>query len=258
MRSLWTGSIALGLVNIPVKLFSAIRERALDFDMLDRKDLSHIKFKRVNEKTGKEVPWNNIVKGYEIKDKYVVLTDEDFESASPEKTKTIDLEHFVKLSEIDVILFDGAYYLYPAKGGERAFNLLQETLEKSQRAGVGTFVLRNKEKPVVVRAAQRLLILHTLRFANEIRDPSEFEVKKTTSPKKELTMAKSLVEQMSDGFNIGDFKDTYTAKLMKRIRAKAAGKKLAVPKAVSSAPVNDLFEQLQKSLAKPKSGGKKK
>jgi DNA end-binding protein Ku len=258
MRSLWTGSIAFGLVNIPVKLFSAVRERALDFDMLDRKDLSHIKFKRINEKTGKEVPWDNIVKGYEIKGKYVVLTDEDFESASPEKTKTIDLEQFVKLSEIDVILFDAAYYLSPAKGGERAFGLLQEVLDKSQRAGVGTFVLRNREKPVVVRPAQKLLILHTLRFANEIRDPSEFEIKKSTPPKKELAMARTLVEQMSDNFNIGDFKDSYTAKLMRRIRAKASGKKLPAPKAVVSAPVHDLFEQLQKSLAKPKSRGKKK
>lgn len=251
MRSIWTGSIAFGLVNIPVKVFSAVNERTLDFDMLDKKDHSAIKFKRVSERTGKEVVWENIVKGYDLNGKYVVLTDEDFETASPEKTKTINMEAFVNASEVDVILFDSAYYLAPAKGGERAFSLLETALDKSGKAGVGSFVLRNKEKPVLLRSAKGILILHTLRFLNEIRDPSDFAVKKIAPKRNELTMANSLIKSMSGKFNIADYKDTYTAKLMKLIRSKATGKKLPAPKAISTKPANDLIEQLQQSLAKP-------
>lgn len=252
MRSIWTGSIAFGLVNIPVKLFSAVNERALDFDMLDKKDHSPIKFKRVNEKTGKEVLWENIVKGYDLDGKYVVLTDEDFDAASPEKTKTINMEAFVNPAEVDIILFDNAYYLAPAKGGERAFSLLETALQKAGKAGVGSFVLRNKEKPVLLRSAKGLLILHTLRFLNEIRDPSDFVVKKVTPKRNELTMAGSLIKSMSGKFNIADFKDSYTTKLKKLIRTKATGKKLAAPKARVEKPASDLIEQLQQSLAKPK------
>ena len=252
MRSIWTGSIAFGLVNIPVKLFSAVNERALDFDMLDKKDHSPIKFKRVSEKTGKEVLWENIVKGYDLDGKYVILTDEDFDAASPEKTKTINMEAFVNPAEVDMILFDNAYYLAPAKGGERAFSLLETALQKAGKAGVGSFVLRNKEKPVLLRSAKGLLILHTLRFLNEIRDPSDFVVKKVTPKRNELTMAGSLIKSMSGKFNIADFKDSYTTKLKKLIRTKATGKKLPAPKARVEKPASDLIEQLQQSLAKPK------
>ncbi len=260
MRAIWTGNIAFGLVNIPVKLYTAINERTLDFDMLDKKDLAPIRFKRVNEKTGKEVAWQNIVKGYNLKGKYVVLTDEDFKSASPEKTKTVNMEAFVNTAEVDIILFDNAYYLAPGKGGERAFSLLEVALEKSGKAGIGTFVLRNKEKPVLLRSAQGLLILHTLRFLNEIRDPSEFVVKRTTPKKNELTMASSLIKSMVGKFNVSDLKDAYTSRLMKLIRAKSTGKKLSAPKAEMPPAPADLIAQLQLSLGKPgkKEAGKKK
>lgn len=258
MRSIWNGSVALGLVNIPVKLYAAVQERALDFDMLDKKDLANIHFKRVNEETGKEVAWGDIVKAYNLKGKYVVLTDKDFESASPEKTKTIDLQRFVKAAQVDMILFDGAYYMAPAKGGERAFGLLEEALNKSGMAGVGTFVLRTKEKPVLIRSASGLLILHTLRFLNEIRDPSEFIVKTPVPKKNELAMANSLIKSMQGNFNIADFKDTYTARLMKLIKAKATGKKLPAPKAAVARSADDLIEQLQQSLSKSRSTTKKK
>ncbi len=251
MRSIWTGSIAFGLVNIPVKLYSAINERALDFDMLDKKDHSPIKFKRVNEKTGKEVVWQNIVKGYDLDGKYVVLTDEDFKAASPEKTKTINMEAFVNTAEVDVILFDHAYYLSPGKGGERAFSLLEAALRKANKAGVGTFVLRNKEKPVLLRSAEGLLILHTLRFINEIRDPSDYVIKKVAPKQNELTMAGNLIKGMSGSFNIGDYKDEYTSRLKKLIRTKASGKKLPVAKVQEREPSTDLIEQLQQSLARP-------
>ncbi|UAY55904.1 non-homologous end joining protein Ku [Arachidicoccus terrestris] len=249
MRSIWTGSIAFGLVNIPVKLFSAIDEKGLDLDMLDKKDLGHIKYKRVNENTGKEVLWENIVKGFEVDGKYIVLTDQDFEKASPEKTKLINLELFTKTEQIDVILFDRAYYVAPAKGGERAFELLEEALKKTAMAGVGTFVLRNKEKPVILRSAHNVLLLHTLRFIHEIRDPSEFVTKKATTNKKELEMATGLIKTLEGDFNINQFKDTYTEQLLKLIKAKASGKKLPAAPKVLEKPSTDLVAQLQKSLA---------
>jgi len=249
MRSIWTGSIAFGLVNIPIKLFSAIDEKGLDLDMLDKKDLGHIKFKRVNENTGKEVQWDNIVKGFEIEGKYVVLTDQDFEKASPEKTKLINLELFTETEQIDVVLFDKAYYVAPAKGGERAFDLLEEALKKTGMVGVGSFVLRNKEKPVVLRSAKNVLMLHTLRFIHEIRDPSEFETKKITTNKKELDMATGLIKTLEGTFNINQFKDTYTEQLLKLIKAKASGKKLPAAPKVLEKPSTDLVQQLQQSLA---------
>ena len=248
MRAIWTGSIAFGLVNIPIKLFSAIDEKGLDLDMLDKKDLGHIKFKRINENTGKEVLWENIVKGFEIEGKYVVLTDQDFEKASPEKTKLIHLELFTKTDQIDVILFDRAYYIAPAKGGERAFELLEEALKKTGMAGVGTFVLRNKEKPVIIRSAQNVLILHTLRFIHEIRDPSEFVIKKASTNKKELDMATGLIKTLESDFNINQFRDAYTEELLKLIKAKASGKKLPAPSKKLEKPTTDLIQQLQKSL----------
>lgn len=258
MRSIWSGSIAFGLVNIPVKLYSAINEGGLNFDMLDKKDQAHIKFKRVNEDTGKEVPWAGIVKGYDLNGKYVVLTDQDFERASPEKTKQIDLELFTKTEQIDVILFDKAYYIAPAKGGERAFALLENALKKTGMAGVGTFVLRNKERPVVLRSADNILLLHTLRFLHEIRDPSDYEIKTAASNKKELDMALGLIKALEGDFNIGQFKDTYTQKLMKLIKAKSTGKKLPATKKVLEKPTSDLIEQLQKSLEFKKGSPTKK
>ncbi|MBX3257565.1 MAG: Ku protein [Chitinophagaceae bacterium] len=249
MKSIWTGSIVFGLVNIPVKLFSAVNERTLDFDMLDKTGNAHIRFKRVNEKTGKEVPWKNIVKGFNVNGKYVVLDDKDFEKASPKQTKSISLESFVTLDQVDPILYKNAYYLNPAKGGERPFTLLERSISQSRYAGIGRFVFRNKEHPVLIRSAKGVLILHTLHFISEIRNPSVYQVKATTVQKKELAIANSLIRNMEGVFKITDFKDTYTARLMQLIRAKAAGKKLPEPKkAVAEEPVSDLFEQLRLSL----------
>ena len=252
MRAIWSGAIGFGLVNIPVKLFSAVNESRLDFDMLDKKDHSHIKYKRVNEHTGKDVAWNNIVKGYDVNGKYVILNDTDFEKALPEKTKTITLETFVHPGEIDVILYDSAYYLQPAKGGGRAYALLEETLRKTSKTGIGTFVLRNKERPVSLRAANGILILHTLRFINEIRNPAELIKTKTSVKRNELTMAVNLVENMGGKFDIRNYKDVYTLKLMKFIKAKASGKKIAAPKKETKSIPNDLIAQLEQSLTPAK------
>src|SRR6187402_1882397 len=150
MRAIWSGSISFGLINIPVKLFSAVEESTLDFDMLDQKDHANIKFKRVNESTGKEVSFASIVKGYKVDDKYVILEDADFEAADAVKTKTIDIQSFVLEEEIDSIYYEQPYYLQPDKGAMNAYTLLRDALEKSKKVGVTSFVLRNKESLAIL------------------------------------------------------------------------------------------------------------
>src|ERR1041385_3290518 len=151
MRSIWKGAISFGLVNIPIKLYSATQDSSLDLDMLDSKDLSNIKFKRVNANTGKEVPYENIVKGYMYEDEYVVLEPEDFEYADAKKTHAIELVNFVKESEIDSIYYEMPYYLEPDKGGEKAYAIFRDALNASGKVGVGCFVMRNKESLVILK-----------------------------------------------------------------------------------------------------------
>ena len=158
-RSIWTGSISFGLINIPVKLYSAIQESDLDFDMLDPKDHSNIKFKRVNEHTGKEVPYKNIVKGYKLNDEYVILDPEDFENADAKKTKTIEILNFALEEEIDSIYYEQPYYLEPDKSGEKAYGLLRDSLASSKKVGVTSFVMRNKEGLAIVKPYDKVLVL---------------------------------------------------------------------------------------------------
>jgi DNA end-binding protein Ku len=152
MRAMWTGSIGFGLVNIPVRMYSAVEDSSLDLDMLDKTDHSNIRFKRVNETTGKEVPWNNIVKGYMMNDKYVVLDKADFDKAAPEKTKHIEITQFVNEDEIDSVYFETPYYIEPDKTGARAYSLLRDALAKSGKAGIGQFVMHNKEHVCIIKA----------------------------------------------------------------------------------------------------------
>ena len=250
MRSIWTGAIGFGLVNIPVKMFSATQKSELDFDMLDKKDHSNIKFMRVNEKTGKEVPWENIEKGYLLKDKYVVLTDKDFESASAEKTKTIAISDFVKESEIDSIYYETPYYLQPEKSGERAYALLREALTKTGKVGIASFVMRNKEGLAILKPQNEVIVLNRIRFAEEIRDPADLKLpKKSVVKPGELKMAISLINQLSGKFDITGYKDTYTAQLLKLIKAKAKGAptKKTTMRVVHKAG-NDLLSQLKASV----------
>jgi len=165
MRSIWTGAIGFGLVNIPIKLYSATQDSELDLDMLDKKDHSHIKYKRVNENTGKEVPWENIVKGYNLDGKYVVLDDDDFKKASPEKTKIIEIKEFIDLTEIDSMFYEVPYYIEPDKSGSKAYVLLRDALEKTGKVGFGSFVMRNKEELVLIKPHENLLVLNRIRWA---------------------------------------------------------------------------------------------
>jgi len=255
MRAIWTGSISFGLINIPIKIFSAIEESTLDMDMLDQKDHANIKFKRVNENTGKEVPYANIVKGYKIDDKYVILEDTDFEAADAVKTKTIDIQSFALEKEIESIYYEQPYYLQPDKGAMKAYALLRDALEKSGKVGVTSFVLRNKESLAILKPYKNLILLNKIRFAQEIRDTSDLKLPAVSKGKtKEMDMATKLIDQLTEKFDISNFKDEYTAKLLKIIKNKAKGKKQAAPKLkVVHKQSDDLMSMLKASLEKKKS-----
>jgi DNA end-binding protein Ku len=249
MRAIWTGAIGFGLVNIPVKLYSAIEESELQLDMLDKKDLANIKYQRINERTGKVVPYENIVKGYKMDDRYVVLSDDDFQKAMPEKTKTIEISSFALEKEIDSMYYEKPYFLEPDKSGARAYGLLLESLKKSGKVGLGSFVLRNKESLCLIKVSGNVLILQKIRFAEELRKPAELNIPKETPKPAELKMALTLVDQLTKEFDIAEYKDTYTEKLMKVIEAKAKGKKIAVPEMkVVHSSAQDLMQQLKASL----------
>lgn len=261
MRSIWSGAIGFGLVNIPVKLYSAVQDSRLDLDMLDKKNHARIRFQRVNEDTGKEVPWEQIVKGYLYNDEYVILEDEDFEDASPKKSKVIEIESFVKEEEIDDIYFETPYFIEPASGGAKAYELLLKTLEKTGKVGLSRFVLRTKEHLAVVRPRENYMLLQQLRFEQELRKPEDLSLpdKRTKIAKRELDMAEELVKQYSAPFDISQYKDEYTAELMKIIKAKASGKRRTVKKMkVVHTKGDDLFTQLKASLGGKTAGTNKK
>lgn len=255
MRSTWTGAIGFGLVNIPIRLYSAISDSTLDLDMLDKKDFANIKFQRVNESTGRVVAWENIVKGYKVDDEYVLLTDEDFEKASPEKSKLIEINEFVQADQVSNLYYENVYYAEPAKGGERAYVLLREALKKTGKVALGTFVMRTKENFCMLQPEGDVIILLKLRFPEEIREMTEVNVPHTAAIKPaELKMAMSLIAQLTPKkFDIASYKDTYTAALLKLIRAKAKGKKVAQPKfKVVRSKTKDIMSQLKESIEKTK------
>lgn len=250
MRPIWTGAIGFGLVNIPVKMYSATQSSSLDLDMLDKKDLSNIKYQRVNERTGKEVQWSNIVKGFKYHDKYVVLTNKDFEAASAKKSKVIEIAAFLDENEIDTIYYETPYYLEPEKSGSRAYGLLRDALFKTSKVGVGTYVLRNHEALAILKPFEDVIILNKIRFYEEIRDHKELHLPdKTKSNSKELGMAVSLIEQLTDKFDLASFKNTYSGALMKVIRAKSKGTKIEAPRLrIVHRQSDDLMAQLKASL----------
>jgi DNA end-binding protein Ku len=250
MRSIWSGAIGFGLVNIPVKLFSAVQQSDLDLDMLDKKDHSNIRFKRVNEKTGKEVEWANIVRGYNLDGQYVILSDEDFKKASPEKTKIIEIAEFVDEDKVDSIYFETPYYLEPQKAGVKAYGLLRDALKKTGKTGLASFVLRTKESLGLIKPVSDVLILQKIRYEEEIRKPEGLEIPDAESKPAELKMAIALIDQLSSPkFDISKYKDTYSDELMKLIEAKAKGKKLPEPTMrVVHSKSKDLMEQLKASL----------
>lgn len=250
MRPIWTGAVSFGLVNIPVKLFSAVQESSLDLDMLDKRDHSNIKFKRVNEATGKEVAYENIVKGYLYHDDYVVLEEEDFENADAKKTKTIEVLNFSNEDEVDSIYYEQPYYLQPDKSGEKAYAIMRDAMMASGKVGVCSFVLRNKEALAILKPYGQALVLNRIRFEEEIRDTSELALPAGGKGKtKETEMANKLIEQLTEKFSIAKYKDTYTAKLLDIIKQKAKGKKPRVKKLkIVHSKSKDIMELLKQSI----------
>jgi DNA end-binding protein Ku len=253
MRSIWNGSINFGLVSIPIKLFSGSEARSLDLDMLDSHDGERIRYKRVNEKSGEEVAWKDIVKGYKKDDKYIILEKEDFENANMKKSKTIDIEQFVKEDEVSEMLFKKPYFIKPQKGGEKSYSLLRDALKSTLKLGVATFVMRQKENLCLIGLYKDALVLHVIRFEDEIKDTAALELPKIKATKKELDMAISLIEQYTETFGFSKFKDVYNEQLLKIIEAKSTGK-ITKSEKFESKPTEakDLMAQLKASLEKRK------
>jgi len=261
-RAIWKGSISFGLVNIPIALYPATKREELKFRLLRKSDLSPVNYKRVAEKDGKEVPWNQIVKGYEYeKGKYVVLKDEDFERVDVEATQTVDIQDFVELNEIDPIFFYKPYYLEPQKGGDKAYVLLRDALKDSKKVGIAKVVIKTREYLAGVKPEDGALVLELMHFADELADISNLHIpKKVEVGKREMDMAKSLIGSMSSKWNPEKYHDDYREALMEVIEEKveAGGKEIEErpKKAPKPTKVIDLVSVLQKSLEE--TGAKKK
>ena len=261
-RAIWKGSISFGLVNIPIALYPATRREEFKFCLLRNTDLSPVNYKRVAEKDGKEVPWDQIVKGYEYeKGKYVVLKDEDFQRVDVEATQTVDIQDFVELDEIDPIFFYKPYYLEPQKGGDKAYALLRDALKDSKKVGVAKVVIKTREYLAGVKPEDGALVLELMHFADELADTSKLHIpKKVEIGKREITMAKSLIDSMSSKWNPEKYKDDYREALMEVIEEKveAGGKEIEEKpkKAPKPTKVIDLVSVLQKSLEE--TGAKRK
>jgi DNA end-binding protein Ku len=260
-RELWKGAIQFGLVHIPVSLFPAEQREDLSFTMLDRRDLQPVGYKRFNKTTGDEVPYEQIVKGYEWSEgEYVTLEKEDFKRANVEATQTVDIFGFVEKEQLPAFFFESPYYLAPGKHGDKGYALLRETLIRTGRVGLATVVIRTREHLAALYAVEDVLVLNTLRYANELRDPKELklpeDLKSAKVTAKEVDMAERLVEDMAIDFDPAKYHDTYRDDLLKMIEEKASGKTRAEPKAKRAprgAEVIDFAALLEKSL-----GGKKR
>lgn len=251
MRSIWSGAVSFGLVLIPVKLYTAVQESAPDLDMLRKQDLCPIRYARVCRNTGEEVPYEDIVKGYQYrKGDYVVLEDEDFRRANVRKTQTIDIIEFVNEGEIDPKLLEKPYYLEPTKQAAKAYALLREALKKTAKVAVGRFVLRNREHLVALRPEEDLIVLEQMRFADEIKKPSGLDLPdKEEANDRELDMAIKLIDQLTEPFRPEQFHDTYREDLEKAIADKARGKPVTTAEeAPVPTEVPDLMARLRESL----------
>lgn len=253
MHSIWSGTLSFALINIPVQVFSAHEEHALSFDLLHKSDLSPIRYARFCKAEEKEVPYKDIVKGYEYeKGEYVVVDEEDFKKVNVEKTSTIEIVQFANASEIDPIYFEKPYFLAPGKGADKSYVLLRETLEKSKKVGVVKFVFKNREHVGIIKPYGEAIVLTQMRFAHEIRSVDELKLPTDVQVnKKELDMALKLVEQLSEPFKPQAFKDEYTEELKEIIEEKIKGEAHHKPKKgamVKPSKVHDIMSLLKASL----------
>ncbi|HEX3098477.1 MAG TPA: Ku protein [Usitatibacter sp.] len=262
-RELWKGAIRFGLVHVPVGLYPAEQGEELSFTMLDRRDLQPVGYKRYNKATGDEVPYDQIVKGYEYEDgRYVTLEKEDFKRANVEASQTIDIVGFVDAGDIPPYYYEAPYYTAPAKHGEKGYALLRETLERTHKVAIANVVIRTRQHLAMLYPLENHLILNTLRYQDEIRPAEDIDVPKDLHAAKvqpnELKMAERLIEDMTMKWDPGEYHDTYRDDLMKMIEEKAAGHVKAAPKskrAPREAEVIDFASLLEKSLAARKRGG---
>jgi DNA end-binding protein Ku len=255
-RAIWSGSISFGLLNVPVKLYSATSKQTVRFKELREGDGSRIRHKRVAEEDGKEVPYEKIVKGYEISpDQYVVLTREELEELDPKKTRAIEIQDFVDLDEIDPIYFDQPYYLGPDAGAEKAYSLLVKAMEEERKVAIARFVLRNKEHLAAIRPMDGVLTMATMRFADEVVKPDDLdgvlpddEVK---IDKREVEMAKKLIDSLAADFEADKYRDEYREELLDLIERKAKGEDVVVQHSEEPTPTKapDLMAALEESLA---------
>ena len=249
-RAIWSGSIAFGLVNVPVKLYSAIEEKDLRFHFLHRKDDARIGYEKVCKKEGKPVPDNEIVKAYETsKGKYVYLEDDDFEAAEGKRHRTIEITDFVAYDEIDPIYFERTYFLGPAEGAEKVYALLVKAMDASGLAAVATYVMRGKQQLGCLRIREDVITLEKMHFADEVRPIDEIKVKNVKVAKQELAMATELIERFTGRFDIGKYRDEYRAALLRMVKAKARGKEIHVDREPEEAEPLDLLEALRASVA---------
>ncbi len=260
MRSIWNGALSFGLINIPVRVYPAAEEHALDFDMLHKKDLSPIRYARICKLDGKEVPYKDIIKGFEYeKGEYVIVDEKDFKAANAKKTSVIDIQHFTPLDAVDPIYFEKPYYLEPEKkGGGKAYQLLREALKKSKKSAIANYVFRNREHIGIITPSEEVLLLLQLRYAFDIRSYEELTLPKDKIAPKEIDMALMLIDKLTQPFEPKKYHDTYTEELMGVIEQKLQGKKPSI-KAPKVRPVHEardlmglLQESLSKSLGEPK------
>jgi DNA end-binding protein Ku len=254
-RAIWSGAISFGLVNVPVKLYSATSPKSVRFHQLSSKTGARIRQKRVDPTTDEEVSYEEIVKGYEITpDRYVLISTDELDALDPKATRTIDIEEFVDLAEIDPIYYDHSYYLAPAAGGAKAYRLLGDAMRESGKVGIGKVVLRSKQQLCALRPAGEALALSTMLYGDEVLSPDRLDelesVSEAEATKRELTMAQQLIESLSADFEPEKYHDEYRARVLDLIERKAAGEEIAIqPQAEEPAAAPDLMAALEASLA---------
>ncbi|MBV9337242.1 MAG: Ku protein [Solirubrobacterales bacterium] len=254
-RAIWSGAISFGLVNVPVKLYTATQPKAVRFNQLSGKTGARIRQKRVDPTTDQEVPYEDIVKGYEITaDRYVTITNEELEALDPKATKTIDIEEFVDLADIDPIYYDHNYYLAPTAGGAKAYRLLLDAMRESGKIGIGKVVIRSKQQLCALRPVSDVLALTTMLWGDEVLSPDRLDeigdIEEAQATDRELRMAEQLIESLSAQFEPQKFHDEYREQVLAMIERKAAGEEIAVqPQAEEPAAAPDLMAALEASLA---------
>jgi DNA end-binding protein Ku len=264
-RAIWSGAISFGLVNIPVKLYSAVSRKTVRFHQIDAESGQRIRQQRVNPENGEEVPYEQIVKGYEISpDKYVTITPEELEALEPQKTRSIDIEQFVDLEQIDPIYYDHPYYLAPDKGAGKAYKLLLDAMEQADKVAIARVVIRSKENLVALRSYKGAITLETMLFPDEVVDPDSLEDLgssdgKAKTTKRELDMAKQLIESLSGDFDASEYRDEYRERVLDLIERKAAGETITIEAPEPERKeVPDLMAALEASIAGAKSPPKKR